>query len=76
MLYFRFNFDYGDSPTEVIREVAVFANTTLQPGLPAGQQYFLPADIDTSGYMMVLERFPKFTRSNSVRQQFEFVVEW
>lgn len=73
-LYMRFNFDFTDAPTAEIREVAVFVGTVTDSGLPPGQMYFEPADVIDPGVLLVIERTPKFDRSPSVRQSFEFVV--
>lgn len=73
-LYLKFNFDFTDAPTATIREVAVFIGTVTNPALPGGQMYFVPADIVSPGTLLVIERTPKFDRSPSVRQAFEFVV--
>ena len=74
-LYTRFNFDFSDSPAAVIREVAIFIGSQIVAGLPSGQIYFLPADVQVPGVMLLLERFTKFTRSMSARESFEFVVQ-
>jgi hypothetical protein len=47
----------------------------MQASLPAGQRYFTPANVVNPGILMVAERIPKFERSPSVRQSFEFVIE-
>lgn len=73
-LYLRFNFDFTDASASLIREAGVFLGTILQSGLPEGQRYFAPTDIANPGTLLALERFPKITRSSSVRQSFEFVL--
>lgn len=73
-IYLRFNFDFFDAPTASIREVAVFVGTQTDPALPPGQMYFEPGQIVSPGTLLVIERTPKFDRSASVRQSFEFVV--
>ena len=73
-LYMRFGFDYTDAPVAAIRELAVMVGSITDPGLPGGQMYFEPADIDDPGMLLVIEHITKFDRSPSVRQTFEFVV--
>ena len=73
-LYLRFNFDFTDASASLIREAGVFLGTVLETGLPIGQRYFTPAEIADPGVLLALERFPKITRSPSVRQSFEFVL--
>lgn len=73
-IYLRFNFDFFDAPTATIRETAVYVGAETDPGLPVGQMYFEPAEVVDPGRLLVIERFPKFERSASVRQSFEFVI--
>lgn len=73
-LYLRFNFDFADAAASLIREAGVFLGTQVQTGLPEGQRYFAPTDVADPGTLLALERFPKITRSSSVRQSFEFVL--
>jgi hypothetical protein len=73
-LLFRFVFDLTDSPNAVIREVGMFIDSTVVAGLPAGQRYFSPAEVDDQGILLAVERFTAFTRSADVRQIFQFVL--
>ena len=73
-LLFRFVFDLTDSPNAVIREVGMFIDSTVVAGLPAGQRYFGPAEVDDQGTLLAVERFTAFTRSADVRQIFQFVL--
>jgi hypothetical protein len=73
-LYMKFNFDFADSPSAEIREAGVFTGTQVIAGLPVGQTYFIPSEIQAPGILLALERFPKFSRSSAVRQSFEFVI--
>lgn len=73
-LFLRFNFDFADAPLASIREIGIFIGTTIVPGLPPGQLYFLPAQLLTPGTLLALERIPKIARSAAVRQSFEFVL--
>lgn len=73
-LYLRFNFDFSDASSSIIREAGVFVGTEVIEGLPAGQFYFLPGQIADPGTLVAIERFPAITRSGAVRQSFEFVL--
>jgi len=73
-LYLRFNFDFSDAASSIIREVGVFLGTVVKPGLPAGQKYFTLAQLENPGQLLSLERVPKFERNAAVRQSFEFVI--
>lgn len=74
-LYMRFNFEFEDAPASVIRELAVFTGTVIKDGLPVGQRYFEPADIQGAGIMLAVENLRgKIIRSPNSRQAFEFVL--
>lgn len=73
-VYVRFDFDYADEVAASIREVGLFIGTVIDSGVPGGTTYFVPADLDSPGSLMVLERFPKIVRSASTRQSFEYVL--
>lgn len=74
-LYMRFIFDFTDAPAAIIREVAIFTDTVVNPALPAGQKYFSPADIVDTGKMLALENLlQEIFRTPNSRQSFEFVL--
>lgn len=68
------NFQFADAPSSVIREIAIFSNTTLVGGLPVGQQYFAPADVSDPGRMVHLENIAPIFRSPAIRESFEIVI--
>ena len=70
----RFNYDFDDASNAQIREAGIFVGTQTDPDLPPGQVYFEGDDIIAPGTLLMLERFPKFTRSAASRTAFEFVV--
>ena len=73
-LYLRATFEFEDAPTAAIREVAIFSDSEVIAGLPAGQMYFTPNQISAPGLLLAVERFASITRSLSVRQSFDFVL--
>ncbi len=73
-LYVRAGFDFPDAAAATIREVAVFTGTAVKPGLPPGQRYFTPAEIDEPGTLLCIEHITTIIRSPAVRQSFEFVI--
>lgn len=74
-LYLRVNFDFADASDQFIREVGVFLNTKLKEGLPPGQKYFTPIDLEAPGRLLVVQRMdPSIARSPAVRQTFDFVL--
>lgn len=75
-LYLRFTFDFNDAPAATIRETAIFLGTVAKAGVPANQNYLAPADVEDAGKMLSLEYTAKIERSPSVRQQFEFVIQF
>ena len=49
--------------------------TTLTEGLPPGQRYFTPAQVQDTGLLMAVQIVtPPINRSPSVRQSVEFVM--
>lgn len=74
-LYVLTHFNYGEASQAVIREMGVFMDTVTKPGLPPGQRYFTPAELDDPGLLLAVQILrPSINRSPSIRQSFEFVV--
>lgn len=73
-LYVRVVFEFDDAAGETLRELAVIFGSQPVAGLPAGQRYFLPAEIDVPGRLYALERIPAFVRNGAVRQTYEYVL--
>lgn len=73
-LLIRIAYDFSDAPASVIREVALFAGTVTQAGLPAGQRYFEPGQITSPGTLVSLERSTPINRSPATRETFEHVI--
>lgn len=73
-LYMRCNFAPSDAVGQNIRESAIFIGTALVAGLPAGQDYFIPANLSDAGVMLMLERFAKITRTSDFSVSLEFVM--
>lgn len=75
-LYLQFNFDYADAPSAMIREIGVFLGTVPKLSVPPGQIYLVPADIQATGTLMLLERPANaIPRSSAIEQSFKFVLE-
>lgn len=75
-LYLKFNFDYADAPSSVIRETAVFVGSTMISGLPGGQKYFLPAEVATPGKLMRLQYAAPIYRSPETQANFDIVISF
>jgi len=73
MLYIRVTFDYADEPTGVIRETALFQGTVPATGHES-DKYLSVANVQTSGLLMTLDRFPKIVRSSGNREIFETIL--
>lgn len=74
-LYIRVNYNFEDASNATIRELAIFMDTVTKPGLPAGQGYFVPGDVEDPGLMVAAQIVePPINRSPSVRQTIEFVL--
>lgn len=75
-LYMRFAFDFPDGGTNVLRELGVYVGTVAKAQVPANQDYLLPGDVLDPGQLLSLEYIQKLTRSDQIRQQFEFVLQF
>lgn len=74
-VYLRVNFDFADASSQIIREVGIFLNTRIKEGLPPGQRYFTPAELENMGRLLAIQRMdPPIPRSPAVRQTFDFVL--
>ena len=73
-LYLRFAFDKADAATQTIRELAIYTGTTLNDGVTA--PYVIPSQIATQGQLLVIEYVAAIVRSDNIRQQFEFVIQF
>jgi hypothetical protein len=73
-LYFKFFFDFIDGVGATIRERAIFMDTVAAAGVPVGQMYLLPSEVQTAGTLLVIERNAPIVREVTTRQLFEFVV--
>lgn len=53
----------------------VFMDTAIKEGLPPGQRYFTPAELEDPGLLLAVQIItPPMNRSASVRQSVEFVL--
>lgn len=73
-LYLRFTLDFADASTSTVRETAVFLDATPSSGLPAGQVFFAPSDMTSSGTLYLIEHVPAIIRTAATRETFEFVL--
>lgn len=70
------NFAFSDAPSAVIREVAVFSDTEVIAGLPAGQAYFTPGQLTSPGILLYLENITPIFRSSAIQENFEAVISF
>ena len=73
-LYLRFTLDFEDVSTSTIRETGIFLDAVTAPGLPAGQMFFLPAEVTDQGTLYLLEHVAAIIRTPATRETFEFVL--
>lgn len=73
-LYFKFQFEFTEGVGQTIREQAVFIDTVAASGVPSGQYYLVPAEVQSPGTLLVVERRTPILREATTRQLFEFVV--
>ena len=74
-LYVRTNYNFEDASNAVVREIGVFMDTKVREGLPGGQRYFKPDELESTGILVAAQIIkPAINRSPSVRQTIEFVL--
>lgn len=73
-LYLRFTLDFADAASDTIRETAVFLDAEPNTGLPAGQVFFAPTDMSSTGTLYLIEHVPAIIRTSATRETFEFVL--
>ena len=73
-LYLRTDFDFNDALGETIRELGVFVGTELRAGLPAGQRYFAPSDLQSPGILLAIDYITPIQRGVGALQTFDFVI--
>jgi hypothetical protein len=73
-LYLRFDLDYPDASSAVLRESGVFVGSTMVGGLPGGQKFFLPNQVATPGRLLRLENFAPIFRSLVTRDDFQVLI--
>lgn len=54
-LCLEFEFDFQDGSGENIREYGIFIGGRMKDGLPPGQSYFTPAEVEDPGTLIMLE---------------------
>lgn len=73
-LYLRFQYDFPDAQQATIRALGIFVGTQVNAGV-SGLDY-MPIGQYSGGELLVLEYIDKLVRSSSIRQQFEFVIQF
>lgn len=73
-LHLRCEFDFDDGLGQTIRELGIFLNPTIKAGLPAGQRYFAPTDLDDAGILLALDNITAIDRGTGARISFDFVL--
>lgn len=72
-LYFRADYDFDDAQNAIIREVGVYVDPVVKEGLPSGQMYFTPSQIEQPGLLFCAQRIDTILRSASQQQSIQFV---
>lgn len=72
-VYFQFSFEATHASTATIRETGLFIGGTTNPSLPAGQMYFTPSEVATTGRLAIAERATPLVRSIANNQSYGVV---
>jgi hypothetical protein len=73
-VYFKFHFDFGDAVGNTIREMGIFLDTIATSATPAGQYLLLPANVQTPGSLLTIQRRAPDLIEGTTRNLFEIVV--
>lgn len=73
-LYLKFLFDYEDGVGSSIRELGIFAGGKIEEGLPPGQTYYVPGEVEEPGILLLYETREPLLRKASERNEFEYVI--
>lgn len=74
-LYMQVAYDLQDAPSGTIRQMGIFVGTRVKAGLPPGQRFFTPDEIEEPGLLLAVEILqPAIPRNPQVRQMVEFVL--
>lgn len=73
-LHMEVKFEFSDARGQVIRELGLFLGTKLKEGVPPGQTYLTPQDLESPGRLLSVQRFVKpLQRVGTDRQAYEFI---
>lgn len=75
-LHIRAEFDFNDGLGQTIREIGVFVNVVLVKGLPRGQKYFTPDNIENKGILLGLDHIVPMQRGVGSRFGLDFVISF
>ncbi|EJG5414282.1 hypothetical protein NAD41_000883 [Salmonella enterica] len=75
-LYLRFAYDFMDAANVDIRELGVFVGGTMNGAGTNGYWDTSRTPPTNPGQLLVLENIQKLHRSQQVKQQFEFVIQF
>ena len=73
-LWVQANFDFSEASGSEIREVAVYSDIAVDPGLPPGKMYFTPGEVVAPGLMLYLDNITPISRSPSIQENIEVVI--
>lgn len=76
LLYLRFSLDFENASTATIRETGIFLDLQTIPGLPAGQEFFTPLEVQDQGTLYLIEHVAAIIRTAATRETFEFVLQF
>lgn len=73
-LYLGAHFGFSDASDATIREIAVFTDTVTASGVPPGQLYLTPDEVEDLGCLLLLDRLKPIFRSPAETRSFAYVV--
>lgn len=73
-LYVRVDYDFEEGGVSLINEIGLFMDAVPKAGLPPGQRYFLPHEIEEPGLLLAAQISTPITRSPAMQQGVNFVL--
>lgn len=73
-MYLQFKFDATEGVGQIIHQLGIFTDSVVKETVPIGKMYLLPADLDDTGNLYMIDNIEPFSRFAGKREIVEFVI--
>lgn len=73
-IYLQFKFDSSEAVGKIIHQLGLFVGTEKKSTVEAGKKYLLPAEVEDTGELYMIENLEPFSRYAGKREIFEYVI--